>query len=212
MATIYRCAFQAVLGGAEIINSFHIKKDPDALTTDVSADDVAGFVSTWLATAWKAVVPEEATVQTLTVREELAPGDSSVPDEGSRSYGTAGTLATGDTVLPRPMCMWVAAHTNAAVRSGHGGMFLPPALASNYLDAGGVIKSTNDYWNAAATLIGDLLAGHDYTIVPSSAGHLSYVIYSRTRRARGDAEYYFDVTSMTRHPEWHWLRSRSTAP
>src|SRR5690349_24652918 len=63
------------------------------------------------------------------------------------------------------------------------------------------------FWTTQTAFNNALLAGHDYG-TGDLGGHLSYVIYSATRFRRGDSNYYFDATSISRSQRVHWLRSR----
>ena len=213
MTNIWRCAYDSTgPNGVELVNTFHIKADPGALSSEATAHAVADGVDSWLTTLYRAVAPDNFTVNSLAVRQEVAPGSGDVPSEWSKTIGTAGTRASSGWTLPVPMCMLVSVKTNAAVRSGHGRMFMPPGLVPGALLAGGLWSLTLTYGTAVSAFFDALLAGHDIGTEGIDASHLSYVIYSRTRRQAGLSQYYFDVTSYVRRAAPHWLRSRSTAP
>lgn len=152
------------------------------------------------------------TVQALVVREELDHADTSVPDEASATIGLAGTLSGSGDKLPVPVCTLVTFYTNAAVRSGHGRMFLPSPGYASALDGTGLWDSSGAYWTTALPAFLDELV-NAHSTGSGNAGHdLSHVVYSRTRRTAGLPEYYFDVESYTKRRQPHWLRSRATAP
>lgn len=107
--------------------------------------------------------------------------------------------------------MHLGSKTSAAIRSGHGGMFIPPGLSSTFLTGDGLNWSTSgDYWVNAGALGDTLLDGHDWDNLIGGTGHESYVIYSRTRRAAGATTFAFDVTAVIRNPVPTWLRSRKS--
>jgi hypothetical protein len=147
----------------------------------------------------------------LTVREELAPGDSSIPAESVASINLAGTRAPGDTKLPTGLCQLATIRTNAAVRSGHGRLWMPPAVDGASLAATHTFVAAGTYQLANKAFLDELQLHHDMGLLGVD-GHLDTVIYSRTRRARGDADYFFDMTAYILRAEPHWLRSRQSAP
>lgn len=208
--TIYRCAIRSSLYGRVIVNTLHVKADGFTSPDDRNATDTADDVWAWLGTAYRAVLAEEGTVLDLSVVEELAPADESVPDAAVKSINAAGTLSTPNN-LPVELTMHLQSKTGVPLRGAHGGMFLPPPLSSTFLTGDGLqFNNTSAYWTNAGTLASALLAGHDWSVIGVPSGHESYVIYSRTRRARGLSNYYFDVKSVVRNPLPTWLRSRAS--
>src|SRR5262249_11754922 len=145
------------------------------------------------------------------VREELAPGDTSVPEAGSHSNGSFGTRDTSDNEVSPAMCALISKHTNAAVRGARGRFFCPPVLRASELDGGG-FDPRGPYRPAAAAvrdLIADTLTGVG-SVLGVGGSTLTPVVYSRTRRARGDASYFFAITSCDLSSSQHWLESRES--
>lgn len=211
MAKVWRCSYESVLLGTTFVNTFHVVARTPALTADAGADEVRDTLHAALTTKYRACLKTAYTLNSLTVREELAPGDTSIPAESVQTIGLAGTLGGGDTLLPLSMVQLVTFRTNAAVRSGHGRMFMPSSRASADLDANALWLATNPYWTNVTAFCNELKTHHDMGILGAD-GTLAQVVYSRTRRARGDADYYFDVTAFVQRNKPHWLRSRATAP
>jgi hypothetical protein len=204
----WRCAIRSTLYGRTIINSIHVKADPGGISGDQGAEDVANDVWAWLDTDYKSVLATEGTVLDLTATEEIDPGGSGVPDAFVKAINEAGTFSTVNN-LPVELTMHLQSKSGVPVRGSHGGIFLPPPLQSLSLSSDGLsFLTSNAYWTNAGSLIGTLLAGADWTGV--GTGHYSYVIYSKTRRARGLTTYAFDVTSIVRNPFPTWLRSRAS--
>jgi hypothetical protein len=212
MATVWRCSYESTRAGVTVVNTFHEVARPDSGSDDPSADTVRDVLHAALTTKYRAVLPTDAIVQSLTVREELAPSDTGIPRESVQTIGLAGTRTISDTNLPMSMSLLATIRTNAAVRSGHGRLFLPLPTQQSTLTAAGIWRAADGYWIASGAFMTELNLNHNWTVLGLPVGHLSTVVYSRTRRARGDAAYYFDMTAYVLRTAPHWLRSRSTAP
>lgn len=213
MAQVYRCAWNSDTDtGVRIVNTFHVVARPQAFTTeDESAAAVRDALHAALTTKYRATLATDITLQSLVVREELAPSDQSVPDEASQTIGLAGTQVPSGDRLPWSTCLLATFYTNAAVRSGHGRNFLSPGTSASNLTAGKIWDTASTVWTNAGTYLTELMAAH--STGSSNAGHdLAQVVYSRTRRAQSLPEYYFDVVSYTRRTQPHWLRSRASVP
>jgi hypothetical protein len=203
----YHCAFHSTMHGQEIVNTFSIFGDDSfadftPLTAQGLADKIGGTAA--LVTAYKALFDATAIVEVLTVREMLAPGDTSVPDAGAHDLNVAGTSPAGGVGLPDALCAVLSFHTDAAVRSGHGRMFLP-IFASDSISNEEV---SNGYRGQVNTLIGELGHFKKGGSAWDAGGHFGLGVYSRTRRARGDAAFAFSITSMTLKAPLTWLESR----
>lgn len=203
--------YEGSIGGVKVVNTFHVLDEPQLAYGNRSAADLANDVDAWLTTAYKATCHTSQTIDTLTVREELAPDSTAVPEQGIKVIAAAGTRSGTGNDLSLGLCMVVAVKSNAAVRGGSGRMWMPPAVSAGTLTAGGTWYTSGAYWTATATFFAALLTARDIGS-PVTTNHLSYVIYSRTRRRRGAANYWFAAVSYTRRLEQHFLRSRTTAP
>jgi hypothetical protein len=119
----------------------------------------------------------------------------------------AGTRTGVDGEMPLQACGLLKLHTAAAIRSGHGHLFMPPIFDSGEL-GGQRILHTSEYWTALGSAVTEL--GHMNRGGSSwSGGTWGLCVYSRTRRARLLADFAFHVTSESFGDEVHWLRSRS---
>jgi hypothetical protein len=212
MATVWRCSYESTRAGVTVVNTFHQVARPDPGADDPSADTVRDVLTAALNTKYRAVLPADATLQSLTVREELDPSSHDIPRESVATIGLAGTRAVADTNLPAMMTLLATIRTNAAVRSGHGRLFLPLPTEQAALTGGAIWRTTNAFWIACTAFMTELNNNHNWTVLGVPSGHLSTIVYSRTRRQRGDAAYYFDMTAYILRTVPHWLRSRSTAP
>lgn len=213
MASIWRCSYEVDHStGVRFVNTFHVVvHDSSLVLGGGSAAQVRDVLHSALTTKYRAILPTNCTVQALVVREELAPGSTAVPEEASQTIGAAGTLSTSGDMLPPPTCILATFYTNAAVRSGHGRMFLPGCGPAANLTSAGTWDTTTTLWTALAAFLDELKTNHGAGIFGTDfTAH--QVIYSRTRRAAGASSYWFDVQSYVRRQQPHWLRSRLSAP
>jgi hypothetical protein len=210
---IWRCSYDTTnYTGVTIVNTFHVKSVPDLLaTSDESAAGVRDALNTALTTKYKAMVASFDTVNALTVREELAPGSSAIPGEAVATIGAVGTRSASDQYLSPGLCALATLDSSAAIRGGKGRMFMPPAYYSAAAASNGTWLSSNSYWTTMVTFLTELLSTHHSGT--TDLGHnLVPVLYSRTRRARGETNYAFDLTGYRLRTKQHFLRSRTTAP
>jgi hypothetical protein len=211
MSKVWRCSYESVRSGVLLVNVFHTVATADVGIGDATADEVRDALNTALTTKYRAILDTGSTLNSLTVRQELDPGDTSIPAESVLTIGSLGTRSVSDSYLPMSLTQLVSLRTNAAVRSGHGRMFMPPPIASSNLSTGGIWSTGAPYWSNVGTFMTELLSTHRVGGI-GTGSDLHTVVYSRTRRARGDSEYWFGVSAYIQRPAPHWLRSRSTAP
>jgi hypothetical protein len=212
MATVWRCAYESVRGGALIVNTFHqVWRDDVGGTSPASADQVRDALDTALTTKYKAIMPSDATVQGLAIVEEVDPAGTAVPQSSYKSINAAGSRTPTSLNLSPAVCILVSIKTNAAVRSGHGRMWMPPALGHDTIQAPNTWTTSNAYYTAVTAFMNELNSNHTISVGLTN-GHLATVIYSRTRRERGDSNYYFDMTGYAIRSDQRFLRSRLTAP
>ena len=82
--------------------------------------------------------------------------------------------------------------------------------ASSSLTGSETIDPSSAYYIAMQAFAGDLETEHTIgTVVEHS---MRFVVYSHTRRARGDSQYWFRVTSAVPRARPTWLRSRTSSP
>jgi hypothetical protein len=107
------------------------------------------------------------------------------------------------------MCALMRFPSNAAVKGAQGRNFAPPASASAALGFNYTWNTSNAYWTALQALITELKNGFNSGSWWTGGWDANMVVYSRTRRNRGEAFYYFDVINASVDSKQHWLRSRS---
>lgn len=209
---VFRCSYQSSKSGIQIVNTFHVIAQPATeVGTQASADSVRDALHTALTTKYKALLTNQATLLSLMVREETAPGSGAIPEESLQSINAAGTYSPSNSNLPMSVTMLAKISTNAAVRSGHGRIFFPSPQSSGTLGSGVWALGADGYYLAVKAWLDEYMLNHAL-LTPFTDFSVKPVVYSRTRRARGDANYYFGVTGYSIRPEPHWLRSRATAP
>jgi hypothetical protein len=158
---------------------------------------------------WLVVIPPSVKLTFARTYEELAPASADIPGAAVRDFTLSGAAAVGENIEPFALCPWMKFTTGLASRSSRGGTHLAPALASFTLDDGGLFDTATAWWSAVDDLGGFMIDrlndpfGGDFTAVD-----LQPVIYSRTRRARGETPFTFDITNYTPSPVPRFLRRR----
>lgn len=217
MAKLWRAAwnYTHVASSVRGVNVVHaIVRDAGGALSTSSSDEVRDALNTKYSALFRQVISNAWRQESLIVTEVLSPGSLDIPEQASLTIGTLGGISLSGDQLPVASTTLITLRTNAAIRSGHGRIFIPnPGLAS-YLDSAGKYDALSAYW---VTNLPQLLTALDDDfavengIYADGTGHL--VVYSRTRHAKpGPPDYYFDVASAQGHLELHWLRSRMTAP
>lgn len=210
MAKLWRWRYVSDYNGVSIVNSFHAVDRVDSGATELDAHGLADLLDAHFTSSYRNMAPPTQVVERLDVAEVLTPGSTDVPAGYSKAIGSAGTHSPANSNLPLAMCALVNIHTNAAVRSGHGWMFAPPTISTDQLTGGLFVTGGTTYYERVLEFATEL--ADDLTHGTVTVGHVSNVIYSKTRHARGDASYYFDVVSASVSREPAWLRSRLSAP
>lgn len=213
MSTVYRIALEATgWRGVKIVNTFHVKADDTVIANpDPSADATRDMALAAYRDKWKAVLTTLDTFDGISVVEEVANPGHDIPSASFGSVGLAGTRSAADQFLSSGLCILAKISTNAAIRSGHGRMWLPPAITSSAAAGTGTWATGNAYWTTVGTFL-------DAVVAVQTPGGLfgtqrfTPVVYSRARRARGESNYYFGVTGYSRHSDQRFLRSRVTIP
>lgn len=213
MATVYRCSFSSTAtGNVQVVNTFHVvvRKD-NPLGGEAGIDSVRDALMTALKTKYKSVLASLITLDSFMVREEVDPAGAAIPATSFVNIGEVGTRSSGNNDAPLSLTMLAKLQSNAAVRSGHGRIFMPPPLDHGAMRNGRDWDPLSSYWLTCKAFLDELVLDHSVGGIGFEST-ISPVIYSRTRRARGDDNYYFDVSGYTIRSAPHWLRSRSTAP
>lgn len=145
------------------------------------------------------------------VRQELHPTSTDVPLAADKVLNVAGTRTFSGDQLPFAACLWIGDRTGVPLRSARGGTHLPPATIPADLDSFGRWDSTSTYWTSALAYAAARLDALEDVIGPgpTPGGDLNPIVYSRTRRGRGDTPYVFAVTQCVPSQDVRWLRRRA---
>lgn len=210
MSRILRVTFHWSGLGQNGATSFHYRQRPDAPLDilQVDVDTALTALGDNLKTPFKNMLATDFTLNEITgVTEEALP--SAIPFTGAYPVNLSGTRSHTDDRLPLGLSALVAIRTHAAVRGGSGRFWAPPPIGSIALGGGHTWDHTQAYWlNVKAfcdALMRTISAGDWFSL---GGTRLDLVVYSRTRRLRGDAVYAFDASSYAIRDEPHWLRSR----
>jgi len=185
--------------------TLHYQTDVAPAGSEPDPNDVASGIWGVIGTAFRAASPTVCMVDALDVVEEVIPPDVAVG--GTFAVNALGTLATANQFLSRGTCLGVNIHTATRSRSARGFVHLAGCLSSSY--AGGQTLG-GAYLTAAQAFAALLDNSFDLGVVLPT--HVNPVVYSRTRRARGESPYTFQVTSATVSPVVRYLRSRDSTP
>lgn len=158
---------------------------------------------------WRATFAPPVKLRFARVYQELDPTSTDLPETADHAFLLDGSAATGTYLEPFAICPWVKFTTGIGSRSARGGTHLAPAIPSYVLTSGGLFDTTTSWWSACVSLAGYQLDVLD-AVFPSTfgAGDLKPVIYSRTRRGRGETPFTFALTGATPSPVPRFLRRR----
>lgn len=206
----WRVALEGTGGdGAQLVAVFHIK-DQTPLDADLrTAHQMADEIDSWLTTHWLAMSDSAYVLNDIKVTSDVRYWLGEVADQYVKVKNLSGTLAGNDGDVPRGSCAWAKLTVASVFKGNHGGIHSSPIRHSGYVNSSGKLTNPSTFRTAFANVCTDLTTGHDYT---AGLGHLSLVLYSTTRRKRGDANWYFDATGLTISPDVHFLRSRISVP
>ena len=153
------------------------------------------------------VLPTRVRCIGLLARAEEIPGSGIIPVEAFRSVSSAGLLAVAEADLPRELVAIVNIHTGVGSRSARGYITLCGPYGEGYMTG----KSWAGTYATAGHAFADLLED-SFQLGQANPSTVNPVVYSRTRRIRGQSPFTFRVTGATFNTKPHWLRSRGTSP
>jgi hypothetical protein len=197
--------------GQECVHNLHYQTDVPLLGSEPSADTVLDELEQHYSTSgtnflkWANVATTLHTYTNLAVREEVETGSGDVPGAAAKDIAVVGVRTAGSNLLPSAICPWIRLKTASAIRSARGGVHLPPTLNEATLNAHGVYSGTTSYWTAIIALRDSIIDVLDDVF--SSTGDIKPVIYSQTRRDRGES-FTFDLTTGDPSIQPRWLRTR----
>jgi hypothetical protein len=185
--------------------SLHYQTDLTFVGDEPDPHDVAQGAWGVFGTQFLALCPPTFTVQDVLALEEVLKPD--VPTGGSYLVNTAGTLSVSNTNEPKGVVPIINLRTGISSRSARGHCALPGPIDTGAFAGGKWNSIVLAAYNAFAAKLDD-----SFDLGTIDITHVHPVIYSRTRRARGDTPWTFRVTSAAANPTPHWLRSRMSSP
>ncbi len=206
----WQLAFQGHLGsGAELVTTFAYVDRHDDTDSDLDATTVAGAVATHLAVPYLACLPTDAHIDVMTVREIVRwwPPYDEIPEASSVVVNANGAIAPGSDRTPDGLAAKLSVKGNAAVRGAHGWRLIPGSPNAGALSGAGKWEGAyvTSLQNLATKMMDDLPVG-------LFTNKLYGIVYSYSRHRRGDANWFFDMASVTASTTPTWLRKRMTIP
>lgn len=212
---IIRCAIESAgSNGVLYINTLHYRLEGDTAfaTNEPTVADVCSEVFNKLGAAYRALLYGDRHLNRIVGRTEVQTWLGEVASAGEFVSGAAGTLIGGDGKLPNPLSAVVDLHTDVASRSSRGWLMLPGSVNSADMDGSGKWSAAGDYRTACVAFANLLDDNIQHDVAGVHAWHLQPVIYSRTRRKRGQDPYYFFVHSAIVKQDPRWVNRRRTSP
>lgn len=157
---------------------------------------------------WRVAIYPSVKLTFAAVYQELDPTSTDIPGAARRELALDGEAANGTELEPFAICPWIKFGTGLASRSARGGTHGAPAIATYTLDDGGLFDHGTAWFSALVALAGYMKDRLDSPFDGFVGVDLQPVIYSRTRRARGQDPFTFDLTSATPSVVPRFLRRR----
>lgn len=214
MSKIYRVEFIGTHApsGQAFMCHVHYQTDVPLAGTEPTPDTVLDAVLAHYSSSghnmskWSAVMDTETSLVRAVAREEVAPGSGDLPGIGEEDLNITGTL-TAPTVNQNPvaLCAWIRFRTGIASRSARGGTHSPPVLNPTSLSSAG--NFTTGTWWTNIGLLSDAIRDALEDVFQTT-GDINPVVYSRTRRERGQTPYVWDIVETDVSLTPRWLRRR----
>lgn len=214
MLVLYRVNFVSHLGTVQVVNVLHCQTNDQlwhGLYSDTPAQ-VAGELSSALATSYRAILPTTYTFDRIDVVEVPDPNDpTQVPSAATVLQGVAGTRTVANSDLPPPVCAVLKLKTGSVGRSFRGHLFMPPCESSANV-VNDVFAGTSTYVTTidafAAKLNDSFSGGASWTTLWTTTWNAKLVVYSPTRHKQGINPVTSEIAAASCDRTVHWLRSR----
>jgi hypothetical protein len=208
VADIFRLTIKARHGDGTLVQpSLHYQTDLVGIDVEPSVQTIVDDVWTKIGTAFRLCCHTSVVIDELVATQEVLPPD--IPRQASHAVAAAGTLTSGAFDLPKGIIPLISVKSETPSRSARSHLALACPGPTTFLTGG--------LWNSSvlgpAQALADLL-NDDIDITHGNAltRTLHPVIYSRTRRKRGESPFTFRVSNAVAAPRPHWLRSRMNIP
>lgn len=190
-------------------NTIHISDDGAGSAPDFTELlAVATQAAAQFSTSYRSVAVTSWTFDTITAKQVVPPGDTTVPLEATYSVNLAGTRTVSGDDLPESLCACLAFKTPNASRRFRGHVLLPPAMDSSAF-AGNNLDTGSTYWTNCEAFATELAKG-----TPGGAGWTGsalsayqLVIYSATAQGLSLPSV-ANVQTLVLRQKASWLRRR----
>lgn len=216
MSKVYRYSVKFRDRGVDCVSSLHYQTDVPLSGNEPSPEDVLTQIDQHFSSSgtnmskWVGLAHTGAVLVETRLYEEVDDPGSTPPTGAVHTYALPGTAqALAADAPPVELCIYISLTTAKLGRSFRGGVHTPPVYSAAMFNSIGQVDTVpSDYakYTALGTAIVDVLDD-----VFATTGDIKPVIYSRTRRARGQS-FAEDVTAFQVRPQFRWLRRRATAP
>jgi hypothetical protein len=204
VSDIYRLEYRYTLKGQQMITGFDYQTDLAWLGSEPDTSEVVDQVDAHLTDRFRHCLSTLGVIDELHARQRVLGAD--VPKTYTKPLNLVGSSVLGAQELPLELCGVIARKTNAAIKSGHGWCFMPPLLDNAQSNSEGQLTLGGEY-EANLQLFAALL-NDDINTGVFTVDKLHPVVYSETRRKRGDEPFTFQVTNAVVRRKIHFLRSR----
>jgi hypothetical protein len=205
---VVRVTLRASGLGEEQVNTFHYDLDDSGSIGSNDPQTLADLFRDDVVPLWKAFFRTDWTIDPVVVTEEKDPQAPTAPrSEWTSGTAVAGTVGTGNDILPLGCCPIVTLKTAHIGRRFTGRMFVGGTWQEQNSDSGVVASGTVTVIQAfldAIPVEPDLITG-------PADGSAKWSVYSRTQRGANLDPYLSAITNPILRSRFHFLRSRAIA-
>lgn len=210
MSTVWRVTFECRFAdGGIVAPSIHYHTESDVVRGEIGASEAAARVWEHLGNEFASLCQPALHIDSVVTREEVEYWNGAIPATGAHPVDVDGTSGSINLDLPRSLSGIINLKTDAAIRSGHGWIMCPPHQDKG-AHTGGHWLTTSWYYTALQAFAAKITDEFDQS--GTDTRHYKPVVYSQTRRRRGDSNYWFHVTAAIPKARPTWVRSRLSTP
>jgi len=200
----------------ECLTHVHYQTDVPVLGSEPSADTVLNVILNHYSSSGHNMIKfvnamwNQSGLSKARVVEEVSPTSDDIPEQSEEALALVGTLgAPGSDLVPPAMSVWHKFTTATPSRSSRGGTHVPPYQSASALGTTGEWATSGTPWTAQLALAAAILDAMEDVF--QTTGDVNPVIYSRTRRARGQSPFVFALTGVSPSSKVRWVRRRDNS-
>lgn len=196
-------------GTVDVVHTAHFQTDLDPGEDEPSPADILDAIGDHTAAGatkyglWFDLAESDVLYNKAEVYEEVLKPD--IPGTAADAISHAGTNGAPGT-LPHELCAYLQLRTDFASRSARGGTHSAPCTRSACFTAD--LFVTGSVLGTSMTALGNKLKTSFNNGSLLGPVTIHPVIYSRTRRIRGDTPYTFNITNFVVSNQPRFLRTR----